>query len=233
MASVIQYDGSDDPRARKTFSQGETGWHTEMNANMSETVEQCNDNEADIATNTAAIATNVTNIGTNTSDLATHEADVANPHSVTAAQAGALALAGGTMTGDIVLDGDPTNDLHPATKQYVDNGRVYDFAVSKSAVPTSDEIIMFTVVGRPLVISSGTPGYAKSNTAATGETTFTILKNSVSVGTIVFSASGTTGAFTVGSDITLAADDVLEIQAPNSADATIAGIMITLLGTLS
>ena len=28
--------------------------------------------------------------------------------------------AGGTMTGDIILKGDPSNNLHPATKQYVD-----------------------------------------------------------------------------------------------------------------
>ena len=32
-----------------------------------------------------------------------------------------LSLAGGTMTGKIVLDGDPTQALHPATKQYVDS----------------------------------------------------------------------------------------------------------------
>lgn len=32
----------------------------------------------------------------------------------------ALPKAGGTMTGDIVLANDPTNVLHPATKQYVD-----------------------------------------------------------------------------------------------------------------
>ncbi len=32
-----------------------------------------------------------------------------------------LGLAGGTMTGKITLDGDPTQDQHAATKQYVDN----------------------------------------------------------------------------------------------------------------
>ena len=32
-----------------------------------------------------------------------------------------LALTGGTMTGDLVLDGDPTTNLQAATKQYVDN----------------------------------------------------------------------------------------------------------------
>jgi len=33
-----------------------------------------------------------------------------------------LNLAGGTLTGDLTLDGDPTSNLHSATKQYVDTG---------------------------------------------------------------------------------------------------------------
>ncbi len=37
-----------------------------------------------------------------------------------AAAAGALLTAGGTMTGDLTLAGDPTNALHAAPKQYVD-----------------------------------------------------------------------------------------------------------------
>lgn len=42
------------------------------------------------------------------------------PHSHTAAGVGALALAGGTLTGVLALAGDPTADLHAATKRYVD-----------------------------------------------------------------------------------------------------------------
>ena len=39
----------------------------------------------------------------------------------TAADARYLRLAGGTMTGPLVLQGAPTQDLHPATKKYVDD----------------------------------------------------------------------------------------------------------------
>ena len=45
-------------------------------------------------------------------------ADVTDATNVSAA--GALMKSGGTMTGKITLDGDPTANLHSATKQYVD-----------------------------------------------------------------------------------------------------------------
>lgn len=46
--------------------------------------------------------------------------DVAFPPVLQAVITSLLAKAGGTMTGKIVLDGDPTLALHAATKQYVD-----------------------------------------------------------------------------------------------------------------
>lgn len=42
---------------------------------------------------------------------------------------GALQRSGGTMTGALTLSGDPTSNLHAATKQYVDN--------AVASVPTS------------------------------------------------------------------------------------------------
>ena len=38
----------------------------------------------------------------------------------TAEQVGAVSLSGGTMTGNLILNGNPTNNLQAATKQYVD-----------------------------------------------------------------------------------------------------------------
>lgn len=38
----------------------------------------------------------------------------------TAEQVGAVSLSGGTMTGNLILNGDPTNNLQASTKQYVD-----------------------------------------------------------------------------------------------------------------
>ena len=63
--------------------------------------------------------------------------------------------------------------------------------------------------------------------AATGTTTFLIKKNGTQVGTIVYSASGTTGTV----DITTAGvslGDRLTVHAPVTPDATLADIMVLL-----
>jgi len=74
--------------------------------------------------------------------------------------------------------------------------------------------------------------YSSGGVAATGSTTFTIADNGTPIGTIVFSASGTTGAFTIsGSPYTVAAGHVLTITGPASADATLANANFTLAGT--
>jgi hypothetical protein len=54
-------------------------------------------------------------------DIDAHDQRTDNPHAVTAAQIGALPLAGGTMTGPIVLAADPAADLQATTKAYVDS----------------------------------------------------------------------------------------------------------------
>jgi hypothetical protein len=68
-----------------------------------------------------------------------------------------------------------------------------------------------------------------AGTASTGTATFTIKKNGSSAGTLAFTTSAT-GVFTIGSDITLAAGDLLQFFAPGSPDATLADIGITLAG---
>lgn len=52
-------------------------------------------------------------------EIDAHEAKRDNPHGVTAAQAGAVAKAGDTMTGRLTLSADPTSALHPVTLQYL------------------------------------------------------------------------------------------------------------------
>ena len=74
--------------------------------------------------------------------------------------------------------------------------------------------------------------YSSSGVAATGSTTFTIADNGSTIGTVVFSASGSTGTVAIsGSPYTVAAGHVLTITGPASADGTLANVSFTLGGT--
>jgi len=58
----------------------------------------------------------------------------------------ALPKAGGTMTGKIVLDGAPTEDLHPATKKYVDDNEPPGKALNDDVDAETDDSKFMTVV---------------------------------------------------------------------------------------
>jgi hypothetical protein len=78
-----------------------------------------------------------------------------------------------------------------------------------------------------------TGSLSRLDTAATASTVFTISQNGTSVGSITFSSGGTTGTFSTTAAVSLSIGDFLEITAPGTADATAAGLSLTLLGTRS
>jgi hypothetical protein len=63
---------------------------------------------------------------------------------------GKLDLAGGTMTGKITLDGDPSSSLHAATKQYVDN--------TASGIVAKPQVLGATTANIDATYSNGTAG---------------------------------------------------------------------------
>jgi hypothetical protein len=108
----------------------------------------------------------------------------------------------------------------------------YDLATFYPGVPGNSQLLVRVVTARPVTFPTSLTGsYAKARVAATGSTTLTVKNNGSSIGTIVFSAAGTTGAFTFAAPVTTAAGDVLTIEGPATADATLADISITLVGT--
>lgn len=72
---------------------------------------------------------------------------------------------------------------------------------------------------------------ATLETAATAQTDFDIQKNGASIGTIRFAAAGTDASFLFADPVNFAVGDILKIIAPGSADATAAGLSISLKGT--
>jgi hypothetical protein len=127
--------------------------------------------------------------------------------------AGKLAIAGGTMTGTLVLDGAPTSNLHAATKAYVDSA-----VTGGTGTLTTDNIsegstnLYFTNARAddriPSNISSFTndSGYVTSDT----NTTYTA-GNGLSLSGTEFLMSGSyTGSFTATGDITAYSDQRLK-----------------------
>lgn len=72
---------------------------------------------AQVQAQEAKITKNITDIQALTESLAEAQGEV---NSVKTIAEGALPKSGGTMTGNLILDGAPTSDLQAATKKYVD-----------------------------------------------------------------------------------------------------------------
>lgn len=113
----------------------------------------------------------------------------------------------------------------------------YDLAVTVSGSPANSAIVLRFIAPRQFTLPEDFLGsLASAVTAATASTVFTVKRNdSTTEGTITFAASGTTGAFSQSTtgDMVFAAGDVLSIEAPASADATLANISVTFRGFLS
>jgi len=110
----------------------------------------------------------------------------------------------------------------------------FDVSAFNPGIGVNGQMLGRAQMTRPVTFPASAPNSkAEADVAATGSTTFTLKKNGTSFATIVFSASGTTGAFTQASDATFAAGDLLEIDGPATADATLADISINLFGYLT
>lgn len=69
---------------------------------------------------------------------------------------------------------------------------------------------------------------AKCQTAATDEVVASVYHNALSIGTLTFSAAATSGTFSIASEVSLTAGDLIYFIFPSPADATLAGVSITM-----
>ena len=108
----------------------------------------------------------------------------------------------------------------------------YIVAALRNGVPTASEVVgahIFTdTVSFPSALSGS---QAKSSVAATAQTDFDVQKNGTSVATIRWAAAATVATFIMASATSFASGDVLDIIAPATPDATLAGLKISLRGT--
>jgi hypothetical protein len=110
----------------------------------------------------------------------------------------------------------------------------FDIVVYFPGQPEAAERLLKLEVARGFSLPAdlaGSRGHA--DTAATAEAVFTILKNGAAAGSVTFAASSHDAAFSLAGGLTLVPDDRLELVAPATQDATLAGLALTLIGTRS
>lgn len=109
-----------------------------------------------------------------------------------------------------------------------------DIAAFYPGIPTASVLLYRVKVARTLNFAANFSGSQFTATAnASASTVFDIKKNGSNIGTCTIGAGGTTATFATSGGLaqSLAAGDVLSIEAPASPDATLADPAITLVAT--
>ncbi len=124
-----------------------------------------------------------------------------------------------------------TNGVLSATQQTLTHP--YDIAVYVGGQFTANQSLAEVNVVRAFSWPTNLVGsVATLDTATTNLLTVSLLKNGTTVGTANFAAGSTTATFTIGAE-SFAVGDKVSILAPDTPDASAAGLSVTFLGTRS
>jgi len=135
---------------------------------------------------------------------------------------------GGIMVGSsFTIDGSGVLSL---------SAQPYDMPIFYKGIPGTSELMARIGIVRTITLPINLTGsIATSEVAATLSTTLTIKHwdgaSLTSIGTVTFSAGSSNGTFTFSSAVTLAPGNRLYLYNQATADATLADISITLMGT--
>ena len=151
------------------------------------------------------------------------------------ATGGATAFIGlSDVPGSYSGDGGYAVEVNSGATALVFNAKPFDVSVFAPGIGTASQKLIRVALARAVTFKAGASlSQAVASAAATGSTTFTLKKNGTSFATVNYAASASTGTWTQASDATFAAGDVLEIDGPSTADATLANVGITLAGIRS
>jgi len=113
---------------------------------------------------------------------------------------------------------------------YGGSAKPYDIGIMKADKPSASEVLLRYPVPRTVYFDYDcSPGQAIADVAATAETVFNVKKDGATFCTITFAISGTTGTFS-GEDRTFVTGEILTLEAPASADATLADLAFSICG---
>lgn len=124
-------------------------------------------------------------------------------------------------------------EVNAGATALVFSGKPFDMYFYIDGVTLNGQTLLNNILTRACTFpASATNSAARATVGATATATFTFKKNGTSFATLAF--SGTTPTWTQASDATFnGTTDILEIDCPVTADATLAGIGITLFGIRS
>ena len=109
--------------------------------------------------------------------------------------------------------------------------RTVDIAVFAPGLGSNSQILLRLKVTRATTFPAGAAlSQASASANATASTTYTLKQNGTAFATINFAAGANSGTWTQAADAIFAAGDILEIDGPATADATLANVGITLAG---
>jgi len=143
-----------------------------------------------------------------------------------------LPLAGGTLTGQ-AKGITPLADDDLTRKDYVDQLNFIDLPASYSGPVVSNQTVLRFITARAYVLPLNfTDTVAKCVSAPSSSVTFTVLKNGVSIGTIIFNGGSTTANTLTSAGSTFAVGDVLTIESPSNTFG-MEDLAITLTGVFT
>ena len=106
----------------------------------------------------------------------------------------------------------------------------FDVPVFAPGLGSNNQKLLRIALARTVTFpASAANSYAVASVASTGAAVFTLSKNGVSFATVTYTASAV-GVFVQASDANFVSGDLLEVDGPASADATLANVGITLFG---
>lgn len=109
--------------------------------------------------------------------------------------------------------------------------RRIQFTLFAVGLLTNDELLFKHVCATSCILPTSLTGSRGVAVATTGAVTLAIKKNGASIGTVNFAAAATTATFTFASPVSFVAGDIITINAPVTADATLADVSINLLAS--
>jgi hypothetical protein len=111
------------------------------------------------------------------------------------------------------------------------SAQVFPLIVFVPSIGTNAQILMRNSLSIGVTFPAGAPlSYATASAPATLSTTYTFSKNGTQFASVTFAPASAVGVYTQAANTTFVAGDLIEIDGPATADATLANVGLTFMG---